>query len=202
MAKPRFVYDYSPTRARSDQARRSIGHWHRYEEDNLVFEVGRPSMPASKRAMLVELIGNLDERHALFCTNLYALGCAAGDILVTLEALQARGVEAYCYGMPVNNIAARRGGSSVMATLKQLVQLEGELRAERISSSLASARAGGVKLGRPMAPSLQDKDAINDVLQMIEAGDTYSAVARKYGVHRRTIQRLWQQHADRMHDGR
>lgn len=188
MHRTRYFYDYSGTQHRSEAIANSVGPQYLIHAANMTFEVGRLHVPGLQRPGFLQLLGRLGPGDVLSCRGLSALGCSAADVLLTLETLWARKIETHC--RTLNPIILEVHYRTAFAMLRALAKLDQDMRSDRATGSLEQARLGGVKLGRPAAAALRDPAAVTEALRLVDLGETLTAVAARFGVHRRSIQRL------------
>jgi putative DNA-invertase from lambdoid prophage Rac len=74
-----------------------------------------------------------------------------------------------------------------MQVINAVAQFERDLLIERTNSGLARARASGERLGRPKA---LDDDRAAAARAALKAGESISAVAKKFDTSRQTIMRV------------
>ena len=96
------------------------------------------------------------------------------------------GVRVHCLALGGADLTSA-AGRMTMHVINAVAQFERDLLIERTNSGLARAKASGEKLGRPKA--LDDKRAAA-ARAALEAGETVSAVARKFDTSRQTIMRV------------
>ncbi len=80
-----------------------------------------------------------------------------------------------------------------MQVLNAVAQLERDLIIERTLSGVARARAQGKRFGRPPAVAEKKHPAI---LAALRAGESVTAVARRFGTSRPTITRIRDRHPE------
>lgn len=112
----------------------------------------------------------------------------ATEAIQTLLSLDQAGVGFISVTQAVLNLGLdnpfRR---TMLAAFSEIAEIERETIVGRVKSGLASAKARGVKLGRPkkMTAEMQKK-----VKQMRKEGFTYQAIADTLGLGRGTVQNL------------
>lgn len=84
------------------------------------------------------------------------------DILSTVEELKEQGVEVI--SLKENLDISTLTGQAMFQMMTVIAQLERDLTVQRVNQGLASAKARGVKLGRP----LMDKQKVKDILRITD----------------------------------
>ena len=74
-----------------------------------------------------------------------------------------------------------------MNVLNAVAQFERDLLIERTQAGLMRAKEAGKKLGRPSSLSDEEKQG---VLNALAAGESVSAVAKRWGTSRQTVMRV------------
>ena len=171
------------------ELRKSLRHWHRYEPENLRFEVGLLATPASARPLLVQLLATLTPSDELTVDEIWAFGASISDIASTISRLAELQVQVFCRKVSFYDLTSYHH-REVFQTLKDLRRLAEMQKAERIRGALQATRIGGEPLGRPRNIAFEDPRAVADVLRRVAARESVSSIARFYGVHRRTVDRL------------
>lgn len=75
-------------------------------------------------------------------------------------------------------------GKLLVTMLAAVAEMERDLLIERTRAGIARARSQGKSIGRPFKTSPQQR---KDMLAWLAAGETVSAVARKYGISRAAV---------------
>jgi putative DNA-invertase from lambdoid prophage Rac len=96
------------------------------------------------------------------------------------------GVRVHCLALGGVDLTSS-AGTMTMNVLNAVAQFERDLLIERTQSGLNRAKAEGKTLGRPATLSEQQKQAVRDGLA---AGESVSAIARKFGTSRQTVMRV------------
>jgi putative DNA-invertase from lambdoid prophage Rac len=120
----------------------------------------------------------------LVVCKLDRLGRDVVDVVTTVNKLAAIGVKVHLQlgGTDLTSAAGRM----TMNVLAAVAQFERDLLIERTQSGLQRAWAEGKKSGRRATLS---EDQRAEVLAALEAGETVSALARRYDTSRQTILR-------------
>lgn len=167
------------TRAHLSKARREGFGVHRRDA---VTERISSAVAASGRPKFMKLLQKLGPNTGLVVWRLDGLGRDAADILKTIRKVHARGAEVICMDVYQDDI-----NSTVMNTLEAISKLErSNAKTLKAASSLGRGVVGG-RIGRPQ--SLDSETQIK-VLASLKAGETVSAVARRYNTSRQTIMRM------------
>lgn len=74
-----------------------------------------------------------------------------------------------------------------MQVISAVAEFERGLLVKRTNASLARAKAAGKRFGRPPSLTEEQKQA---VFQLIDAGESVSAIARRFDVTQQTIMRV------------
>ncbi len=152
--------------------------------------------PAASRPQFAELLGKIREGETLVVSKLDRLGRDSVDAVGTLRRLAERNVRvivAQLGQVDLNSTA----GKMITAVLAAVAEMERDLIIERTNAGLARAKAQGKKLGRPFSLTPAQ---IAEVREKVLTGGSPSALAREYGVARRTIYRAIQGVAVVVHD--
>lgn len=169
------------TRAHLSKARRENFDVHRRDA---VTERISSAVAASGRPKFMKLLQKLGPKTGLVVWRLDGLGRDATDILKTIRKVHARGAEVICMDVYQDDIIQ---SPSTMRTLEAMSKLErSNAKTLKAASSLGRGVAGG-RIGRPQ--SLDSETQIK-VLANLKAGETVSAVARRYNTSRQTIMRM------------
>lgn len=192
MPRTRYFYDYSSTPERSEAHESRLTHHFRIDRENETFEIGPLEVLAPKRPLFMALTLKLLPGDVLLCWSNCSLGSTAADILQTLTLMRDKGVETH-WGM--SKFISSASYQVAFRMLGRLVAIEANIRSDRTSQSMKSARSAGVGLGRPTALALREPAAALDALRRLAAGETQTSVAASLGVHRRSIRRLLERQA-------
>ena len=156
------------------------------DKRRIVSETVSGSSAIEQRPGFVKLIDRLERDDVLIVTKLDRLGRNAMDVTATVAKLADMGVRVHCLALGGADLTSA-AGRMTMHVINAVAQFERDLLIERTNSGLARAKASGEKLGRPKA--LDDKRAAA-ARAALEAGETVSAVARKFDTSRQTIMRV------------
>lgn len=108
------------------------------------------------------------------------------DVVTTVNRLAEIGVRVHCLQLGGTDLTSA-GGRMTMNVLAAVAQFERDLLIERTQSGLQRAWAEGKKSGRRATLSEDQRTAVRAAL---EAGETVSALARRYKTSRQTILRV------------
>lgn len=144
------------------------------------------SVEASKRKGFGQLLNKLEGGDVLVVTKLDRLGRNAMDVRATVEALTGMGVRVHCLALGGVDLTSP-AGKMTMGVIAAVAEFERDLLIERTQSGLSRAKAEGKVLGRPRAISVSGEEGVKERLA---AGDTISAIAKKYATSRQTIMRI------------
>ena len=135
--------------------------------------------------MFARLIDRLEEGDVLVVTKMDRLGRDAIDVAQTVNLLAGMQVSVHCLALGGSDLTSP-AGQFTMAILNAVAQFERELLIERTHAGMARARSQGKVIGRPATLSEAQKQSIRAEL---EAGVTFSDLARRYVCSRMTIAR-------------
>lgn len=129
---------------------------------------------------------NGSERKRLIVTKIDRLGRDAEDILATVRALSAAGVQVFVKQLGETDVTST-AGKMILTVLGGVAEMERDMIVERTHAGLARARSEGKKLGRPPAMTPAHQDEARDALA---GGASINGLAKRYGVSRGTIRQL------------
>jgi putative DNA-invertase from lambdoid prophage Rac len=126
---------------------------------------------------------------AILVTELSRWGRSTIDLVHTLQALQAWNVSLIAQTGLQFDLATPQGKmmASVMAAL---AEFERELIQERIRSGIAAAKARGRTFGRRHGQRPKSEKLTPQVLQMIEEGLSYRAIAKRLNISKNTVMEI------------
>jgi putative DNA-invertase from lambdoid prophage Rac len=126
---------------------------------------------------------------AILVTELSRWGRSTIDLVHTLQALQAWNVSLIAQTGLQFNLATPQGKmmASVMAAL---AEFERDLIQERIRSGIAAAKARGRTFGRRHGQRPKSEKLAPQVLQMIEEGLSYRAIAKRLNISKNTVMEI------------
>ena len=137
----------------------------------------------------VKLLKKMKADDMLVCTEISRLGRNMLMIMSILNECASRDIRIHTIkdNFDLNNNI----NSKIIAFAFALAaEIERNLISQRTKEALADRKAAGVKLGRPCG-SYKKREAVKrDMLWIqarIEAGESYSRIARDYGIHRNTL---------------
>jgi len=156
------------------------------EPRRIVTETVSGSTAIAQRPGFSKLMDRLEAGDVLIVTKLDRLGRDAIDVSSTVKALAGMGVRVHCLALGGVDLTSS-AGTMTMNVLNAVAQFERDLLIERTQSGLNRAKAEGKTLGRPATLSEQQKQAVRDGLA---AGESVSAIARKFGTSRQTVMRV------------
>ncbi len=144
------------------------------------------AVPALQRPKFKELEGRLETGAVLVVTKLDRLGRDTLDVIVTIQALVAKGVKVAVLGL--GTLDGSPQSNLTMTMLIAISQFERELISERTKAKLAQLRLEGVKLGRPTKHNNESLRA--KAQELFESGLSWRKVAGQLGVALSTLQRM------------
>jgi len=141
------------------------------------------SVPALQRPGFTKLMDKLEEGDTLVVTKLDRIGRDSIDVQRTVQLCKQRGIRLHVLQLGGLDLTSSTGEMTVKV-LAAVADFERDLIIERTLAGQARARAQGKKFGRP-AKTTEKQRA--EVVQRLAAGETVTAVAKRYGVSRGTI---------------
>lgn len=147
----------------------------------------KASGAAPDRAGLADALGRCAAGDVLVVWKLDRLGRSLIDLVVMVEALQARGAGLKILtGQGAQIDTTKPDGRMIFGILAIMAQFERELITERTKAGLAAAKRRGVQLGRrPLLSRFQ----VDEARKMIAAGKLRREVAELLGVSPLTLRR-------------
>jgi putative DNA-invertase from lambdoid prophage Rac len=126
---------------------------------------------------------------AILVTELSRWGRSTIDLVHTLQALQAWNVSLIAQTGLQFDLATPQGKmmASVMAAL---AEFERELIQERIRSGIAAAKARGRTFGHRHGQRPKSEKLAPQVLQLIEEGLSYRAIAKRLNISKNTVMEI------------
>lgn len=152
--------------------------------DRIVEDQG-VSGSTSKRPGLISVLRSLKPGDTLIVWRLDRLGRSIQDLIYIIEKLGKRQID--FQSLTENIDTASAGGRLVFHMLAAMAEFERCLIRERTCAGLEAARARGQRLGR--RPSLSDAERQSACDAVVVDGEDAPEVARRYGVHPRTLAR-------------
>jgi len=151
----------------------------------VVSETISGSSAIAQRPGFQKLLNKLDQDDVLIVTKMDRLGPDAIDVSGTVAKLGEMGVRVHCLALGGVDLTSP-AGRMTMGVINHVAQFERDLLIERTHAGLARAKAEGSILGRPSLLTLEQHEAVQAALG---AGESVSAVAKRYDVSRQTIMR-------------
>jgi putative DNA-invertase from lambdoid prophage Rac len=155
------------------------------EPQRVVEEVVSGSHAASQREGFSRLLERLEAGDTLVVTKLDRLGRNVVDVNTTVARLAEMGVKVHCLQINGTDLTSA-AGQMTMNVLAAVAQFERDLLIERTQSGLRRAWAEGKKSGRRATLNADQRAAVRVALA---AGESVSALARRYETSRQTILR-------------
>jgi DNA invertase Pin-like site-specific DNA recombinase len=137
------------------------------------------------RPGLADLLAYVRERDTVVVWKLDRLGRNLWHILQTVKELTDRGVTLVSITDGIDS--STPAGRMMIGVLGSLAEYERELIKERTALKRATARANGIKFGRPR--KVDDADHIATARRMKSDGHTGKDIAKYLGVSRATLYR-------------
>ena len=140
----------------------------------------------AQRLGFSKLVDRMEAGDVLIVTKLDRLGRDALDVSATVKQLGEQGVRVHCLALGEVDLTSS-AGTMTMNVLNAVAQFERDLLIERTQAGLKRAKEARKKLGRPSSQSDEEKQG---VLNALAAGESVSAVAKRWGTSRQTVMRV------------
>ncbi|MDQ1184196.1 recombinase family protein [Agrobacterium larrymoorei] len=145
------------------------------------------------RPGLTRLLRKLRRGDTIVVWRLDRLGRSLFELLKLIRDLNERGVEFRSLSESLDT--STPGGRLLLHVLASMAEFERSLISERTKAGMAAARSRGSQIGR--RPAMTD-DQRRDAREAIANGSTsVQAVAKKHGIHPRTLLRTLKVEAER-----
>jgi DNA invertase Pin-like site-specific DNA recombinase len=138
---------------------------------------------AAQRKHFGDMLAKLRKKDTVVVSKLDRLGRDAPDVLATIKALAALGVEVVVLQLGKVDLTLP-AGKLMLAMLAAVAEMERDLIVERTQAGLARAKAEGKTLGRPAKTTPEQRKAMSAAY---DAKTSVSALAKLYGVSRATV---------------
>ncbi len=152
-----------------------IDFWHEDTISGSTNAMGRPGFAA--------MLGRMRDGESLIVSKLDRLGRDAIDVIATVRMLADRNIRVIVHSLGGVDLVSPTG-KLLVTMLAAVAEMERDLLIERTHAGIARARSEGKSIGRPHKTSPKQR---GDMLAWLAAGETVSAVARKYGISRATV---------------
>lgn len=145
------------------------------------------------RPELIKALGYLRKGDVLVVWKLDRLARSIKQLIETIEDLEKRGIGFISLTEAIDTTTP--GGRLVFHVFAALAEFERELIRERTNAGLKSAKARGVKLGRPKA---LEGEALGVAMALMKSGEmTAGQVAKHVGISRASLYRALSRHNQR-----
>lgn len=175
VSKDDDVMTTSNQRLELEQAGYRVDYWHEDAISGSTQAMGRPGFAA--------MLAKMRDGETLVVSKLDRLGRDALDVMATVRALADRSIRVIVHSLGGVDLSSPTG-KLLVTMLAAVAEMERDLLIERTRSGIARARSEGKAIGRPSKTSPQDR---RNMLASLAAGETVSALARKYGISRATV---------------
>lgn len=138
---------------------------------------------AAQRKQFGEMLAKLRKRDIVVVSKLDRLGRDAPDVLATIKALAALGVEVIVLQLGKLDLTSP-AGKLMLAMLAAVAEMERDLIVERTQAGLARAKAEGKSLGRPSKTTPEQR---RSMIEGFADRHSISKLARDFGVSRATV---------------
>lgn len=156
------------------------------EDFRIVAETVSGSVAAMERPGFARLVDRLEPGDMLVVTKMDRLGRNAMDVMATIARLGEMSVRVKSLDLGDSDLTSAAGRMTT-GILNVVAQFERDLLVERTKAGIDRARAAGKRMGRP--PSV-DAGRRAEIEAGIEKGEAISALARRFGTSRQTVQRI------------
>ncbi len=156
------------------------------EPHRIIRETISGSVATARRKGFCRLVDKMEPGDILVVTKLDRLGRDAMDVSTTIAKLETMKVKVHCLALGGMDLTSS-SGKLTMGVINAVAQFERDLLIERTQSGLRRAKAQGKKLGRPLILSGEQQEK---AIQLLQNGQTISAVSREFKVSRQTIMRV------------
>jgi len=150
----------------------------------VITETVSGSIAASERQGFQKLLERMEDGDVLLVTKLDRLGRNAMDVRSTVELLASRGIRVHCLALGGVDLTSA-AGKMTMQVLSAVAEFERDLLIERTQSGLKRAKAQGKAIGRPVAASADEVQALK------AQGLSQSQTAAKLSISLATVKRRW-----------
>jgi len=150
-----------------------------------IFEDHGVSGTATRRSGLDKMMKRLRRGDILVVARLDRLGRSLRHLVTVVAVLQDKGVELRSLAESIDTGSA--SGRMIFHLFAAVAEFERSLISERTIAGLRAARARGKRPGRQ--PLLSDEQCTEALRAISDEGATEEALAAKYNVHVRTLQR-------------
>lgn len=158
-----------------EQAGYRVDFWHE--------DVVSGSTQAMERPGFASMLGKMRDGETLLVSKLDRLGRDSLDVMATVRTLSQRGIRVLVHSLGSVDLSSSTG-KLLVTMLAAVAEMERDLLIERTRAGIARARREGKAIGRPAKTSPQQR---RDIQASLAAGETVSALARKYAVSRATV---------------
>ena len=138
---------------------------------------------AAQRKHFGDMLAKLRKKDTVVVSKLDRLGRDAPDVLATIKALAALGVEVVVLQLGKLDLTSP-AGKLMLAMLAAVAEMERDLIVERTQAGLARAKTEGKTLGRPAKTTPEQRKAM---AEGYASKQSVSALAKLYGVSRATV---------------
>jgi putative DNA-invertase from lambdoid prophage Rac len=159
---------------------------YRIRPERIVAETVSGSVAALERKGFAKLLDRLERGDRLVVTKLDRLGRNAMDVRMTVERLEANGVQVHCLALGGLDLTSA-AGRMTMQVINAMAEFERDLLIERTHAGLARAKQEGKMFGRPSALSVAQQ---LEVARKADEGIPIAQLAREYKTSRQTIMRV------------
>lgn len=155
------------------------------EPHNAICETISGASCADSRDGFSTLTARLCSGDVLVVTKLDRLGRSASDVMLSVGALERKGVKIVCLAMGGVDLTSP-SGKLMMGVVASCAEFERDLLVERTKAGIARARAQGKQIGHPESTS---KEQQAELLAMMQK-HTVAHISRETGLSRKVLTRL------------
>ena len=154
---------------------------------NKIFHGKQSGASEQNEQKLKELVEYVRDGDTVVVTKLDRLGRSLKAILETIQSLKDKGATFKTLDGSIDTTNDSPFATAQLSLIGVFAQLERDLIAQRTTEGRIAAQDKGVKFGRKLALTEQQR---KDVKTAIESGQSISSLARQYEVSRQTIMRV------------
>ena len=138
---------------------------------------------ASQRPQFNRMLSQVRKGETVVVSKLDRIGRDAIDVLQTVRQFGQRGIKVIVLQLGNTDLTSA-AGKLLLMMLTAVAEMERDLLVERTQAGLQRAKAEGKTLGRPSKTTPEQR---TEILNALRAGESVSALARRYSVSRANI---------------
>ena len=164
-------------------------HAHRMTVDEFI-SIEISSRKTLKQRRIEELLDKVSVGDSLIVSEMSRLGRSTAEVIAIVNELVKRGIRLIVIKQALDIKGGHDMQSKVMVTLLSLfAELERDIISQRTRDALASKRAKGIRLGRPLGSLGKSKldSKQTEIANLLDKKVSKAAIARVCGVSRDTV---------------